>query len=234
MAIYALSDIHGELELWRQIQKFLTKDDTLIFLGDAIDRGKEGITILKEMLLDDRVIYLLGNHETNLLYALRNEDDREFLSGWFQDGGLSTWVEFSLLPFEEQNSLCKEISRLPLHITYINKNKKRIDLSHSGYTPEEKEDFEYTYSQKIEKYICNRKHLKEKWVDNKNIDYIIHGHTPTGCIDSSANGQIYCYCDNHKINIDTGATFLGVAALLDLDTLAPIYFYKKKIIKGDL
>ena len=33
MAVYALSDLHGNLELLRAIQKFLNEDDTVYFLG---------------------------------------------------------------------------------------------------------------------------------------------------------------------------------------------------------
>ena len=39
MAVYALSDLHGNLELLREIQKFLNEDDTVYFLGDGGDRG---------------------------------------------------------------------------------------------------------------------------------------------------------------------------------------------------
>ena len=33
MAVYALSDLHGNLELLKAIQKFLNENDTVYFLG---------------------------------------------------------------------------------------------------------------------------------------------------------------------------------------------------------
>ena len=38
MATYACSDLHGRLDLLKQIQDFLQPDDTVYFLGDAGDR----------------------------------------------------------------------------------------------------------------------------------------------------------------------------------------------------
>ena len=43
MATYACSDLHGNWELWAEIKKFLKPDDTLYYLGDATDRGPDGL-----------------------------------------------------------------------------------------------------------------------------------------------------------------------------------------------
>ena len=230
MAIYALSDMHGEIELWRQIQEFLTDEDTLVFLGDAADRGPEGLQVLQEMLKDERVVFLRGNHEQNIIEYYKDPDDHEFLRDWFTDGGYLTWLSFTSLPSQRQADLYQKLQNLPLHATYINKEGMRIKLSHSGFTPEIEDDAKYTYQfELLNKYVYNRKHLEESWVNCGEIDFIVHGHTPTGIMDAESRGQVLLHCDGHKINIDTGATFTGVAALLDLDTFTPTYFYK-----GDL
>ena len=226
MAIYALSDIHGEIELWKQIQEFLTKEDTLVFLGDAIDRGPEGLQVLQEMLSDERVIFLRGNHEQNIIEVYKDPDDYQFLQDWFKDGGYLTWLSFNSLPSHRQANLYQKLQNLPLHATYINNQGIRIKLSHSGFTPEVEDDAKYTQSQLLNKYLYNRKHLQQEWVNCEKIDLIVHDHTPTGFINSNLCGQVCFYCNKKKIDIDTGATFTGVAALLDLDTLTPTYFYK--------
>lgn len=41
MAVYALSDLHGYLDLYKQIKEFLKPEDKVYFLGDAGDRGPQ-------------------------------------------------------------------------------------------------------------------------------------------------------------------------------------------------
>lgn len=226
MSVYALSDLHGELELWNKIKNFLTKDDVLVFLGDVIDRGKDGLKILIEMLEDDRVIFLKGNHEQNLINAYLDPDDLDFLRGWFNDGGLYTWEEFLSWSKNKQKELYLKLSNLPSYAIYVNCNKTRILLSHSGFTPDKNSEDEVLSERKAQmKYLYNRKHIEDMWPDELDNTLVVHGHTPTGTIDRFSSGEVLQYCNNHKIDIDTGATFCGIAALLDLDTLLPIYFY---------
>ena len=42
------------------------------------------------------------------------------------------------------------------------------------------------------------------------------------------NIEIVTYCDGHKIDIDLGCFATKKIALLDLDTLEPIYFEEKE------
>lgn len=60
---YCFTDLHGCYDLWRQIKNYCDETDTLYFLGDAIDRGPDGVVLMEELLKDKRVIYLKGNHE---------------------------------------------------------------------------------------------------------------------------------------------------------------------------
>ena len=55
MAVWVTTDLHGNYDLWAQIKEFLQEDDTLIFLGDAMDRGSRGFEIFMELLNDERV-----------------------------------------------------------------------------------------------------------------------------------------------------------------------------------
>ena len=57
MAVWVTTDLHGNYDLWAQIKEFLQEDDTLIFLGDAVDRGSRGFEIFMELLNDERVCY---------------------------------------------------------------------------------------------------------------------------------------------------------------------------------
>ena len=68
----AIGDIHGDLvhllALWDALPA-LDGDDTLVFLGDYVDRGPHSADVVRwirdvlPMLTDARVVCLRGNHE---------------------------------------------------------------------------------------------------------------------------------------------------------------------------
>ena len=72
--IYFFTDIHGFKPLYDAIIEYcFTEDDspTIIFGGDACDRGPEGYSIMKDMLNNPHIIYLKGNHEDIFVKAAR-------------------------------------------------------------------------------------------------------------------------------------------------------------------
>lgn len=76
MATYAVSDIHGRKDLWLKANKeVFSPNDTIYFLGDAADRGPDGWEMIKTLLDDERVIYLIGNHEDMLIKAIEGGYD---------------------------------------------------------------------------------------------------------------------------------------------------------------
>jgi serine/threonine protein phosphatase 1 len=58
-------DIHGEADRFRtMLEKIVfSADDTLYILGDVIDRGMDGIALLREIVAAPNMVMLLGNHE---------------------------------------------------------------------------------------------------------------------------------------------------------------------------
>lgn len=99
--VYCFTDLHGNLNLFRQIKNFIQAEDKVFVLGDVIDRGTKGWKILKEILKDDRFILLKGNHEQMLVNSgrefLKNErclyGDDIYLH--MNNGGLSTLLDWS-------------------------------------------------------------------------------------------------------------------------------------------
>lgn len=72
--IFFFTDIHGMYDLYRAIMNFCNEQDpeaTIIFGGDAMDRGKDGYKIMKELLDNPKVVYLMGNHEDLFVKAAR-------------------------------------------------------------------------------------------------------------------------------------------------------------------
>ena len=67
-ATYAIGDLHGEVTLLRQLLELLTprSEDTLVFLGDYLDRGEDAlatIETLANLVTSCHCIFLRGNHD---------------------------------------------------------------------------------------------------------------------------------------------------------------------------
>jgi serine/threonine protein phosphatase 1 len=96
--VIAIGDIHGHsAALAGLIEQIAPKEtDTLIVLGDVIDRGPDSRGVI-ELLLDlarrCNLILLMGNHEEMLLAALEGRDDRKF---WLRFGGQATLDSYSI------------------------------------------------------------------------------------------------------------------------------------------
>jgi serine/threonine protein phosphatase 1 len=81
MSTVAIGDLHGYLEplqeMLEQIGPVLTEADTVVFLGDYIDRGPQSKQCIEALLAFRKqtaatVVCLLGNHEEWLLETLRD------------------------------------------------------------------------------------------------------------------------------------------------------------------
>lgn len=90
MATIAIGDVHGNLaalsDLLDQVRHELTASDTVVFLGDYIDRGPDSkgcvdaILRFKEEVSAD-VVCLLGNHEEWFLKTMRDHTSHSWLLG---------------------------------------------------------------------------------------------------------------------------------------------------------
>jgi serine/threonine protein phosphatase 1 len=90
MATFVIGDIHANLaalsDVLEQIAPRLQEDDTLVFLGDYIDRGPDSRGCVERILeLRERtvakVVTLLGNHEEWLLRSLNDSTRHSWLLG---------------------------------------------------------------------------------------------------------------------------------------------------------
>ncbi len=94
-----IGDIHGCITpLLRMLEIVEDRADTLVFLGDYIDRGPDSKKVVKQILnLKKRhrqVITLMGNHEFMLLNYLHGYDDSVFLNV----GGKQTLASYGIDP----------------------------------------------------------------------------------------------------------------------------------------
>ncbi len=102
MATVAIGDIHGQLkplcDLLERVRPNVGADDTVVFLGDYIDRGKDTRACIDAVLeftatVPATVVCLRGNHED---WMLRTRDDYRRHSWLLGMNGLSTIRSYSM------------------------------------------------------------------------------------------------------------------------------------------
>ena len=226
MSNFAVADLHGCYNQWRQIQTFCKDSDRIYVLGDCIDRNEDSLKTLKSVLNDPRVTLLCGNHEDMMLQSLIAERDWEFeqddmaLYRWRSNGGSITfdqWIE------DGRNfDWISVLQHLPLWAKYTNSEGKNIVMTHSGATPK----IGYDVSSLTRKTLLwDRKCIEElRWHRDEN-EIAVYGHTPILLMPQLKNWPqdeiepgAFWHCDMHKCNIDNGGCWTGYICLLDLDT----------------
>ena len=193
--VLAIGDIHGcfqDLKNLVENKIQLTRNDRLIFLGDYIDRGlqsKEVVDYIIALQKNYKVITLLGNHETMLLSALKNEDHWPV---WLMNGGAKTLSSFGISTI---NGLSNR---------YVSFFKKLIPFYrigdylfvHAGFNDYTENPFDDIYDML---WRCREKYTHPALKDK----VIVHGHClvkPGKCLDAVR--------DNHRvIGIDTGCVY---------------------------
>ena len=231
---YCFTDVHGQYDLWAQIRDYADETDKLIFLGDAIDRGPDGLKILQEILADDRITFLKGNHED---FLTRYGKDEMIIGLWTcsNNGGKPTYEALKAMNREDRVQLIDKVKKLPLYIAYENKRGQLIYLSHAGFTPWENM---YFFEDDL---LWDRNHFYEDWPQEKQYEnvYVVHGHTPAIVVayrlgqeidkDIDEDFNIFTYADGHKICLDLASCDSKKIALYDLDEMKiEAYFYGKK------
>lgn len=223
MSRYICADLHGNLKLWQEIEKFLKPTDTVYVLGDCGDRGDEPWETIKAVAANPKAVYIKGNHEDMLAKAMKEwlEDGHighdayllfsnggsGTLHGWLNDGAKIGWMNY--------------LNKLPTHIELLNTQGIRCHLVHAGFTPGS--DIKPTEKD----LIWNRDHFYDNWYGKDN-ELVIHGHTNVVKVahligepfafDTEEKLGAFWYCDNHKVCIDLGTYITGQTVLLDLDT----------------
>lgn len=173
MSTYIISDIHGCNIKFRKALKSikLKKEDTLVLLGDLIDRGPDSKEVLDTVFLlkehNFNIICIKGNHEQMLLDSL-NDFNQEL--NWLRNGGKETLSSF----------LTSDIEKIP---------EKYIDFLKSLDTYYILDDFIFVHAgidMTLQDPFSDEKSLlwlrkweekfDEKWLGKR---IVIHGHTPT-------------------------------------------------------
>ena len=208
MATYAATDLHGMYSLWKQIKEYMKPDDTLYYLGDAIDRGPRGWDVFTELLDDPRVIFIRGNHEDMMYKAYSHTGPlgKKCLQYWIENGGNITFENMKKIPFKIRMKYIKQIPKLSTMEVFKNGQGEIFLLTHAGCTPNKEywglNDEDWSYSN-----LWNRKHFTDPWPQDKNNEqkFVIHGHTPVQYMHQLAKGfeknekvVVSCYFYNNS------------------------------------
>lgn len=235
MSVYAVSDLHGCYDLYKQICNFIKPKDKVIFLGDAGDRGPDSWKTIKAIYENSQWIYLKGNHEDMLMKAMkalkgeetpRTWEDRweDPISSCYYNGGESTinsWIA------DGSNVIwINRLKNLDLICKYINLQCQEIILTHAGFTDKNILPTE-------EDLLWDRTHFYNPPEHFKTDNIIVHGHTPIFYLAKKLHRTEevniddlapFWYCDNHKVDIDCGSFQTNQTILLDLDSFEWYHF----------
>ncbi len=230
--IYVTSDLHGySLEKFKEMLASVnfSEKDFLYILGDVIDRGPDGIKIIKWLMSKSNAQLLLGNHEKMMLDCefiieeITNESaDRltgtmlNTFSLWVSNSGGVTLEALRAIRDSEQKYIFEYLNDAPLYET-VSAGDKDFILVHSGLGNfrEDKKLSEYSKHD----LVWTRPNLNTRYFDHI---MTVFGHTPTVSFGEEYKGR--ALKTDTWIDIDTGAGWGLNPMLLRLDDMKEFYF----------
>lgn len=217
MSTYAIGDIHACKKTFEHLLKKinLKKKDTLVLLGDYIDRGPDakGVfdLIFKLKAKGYQVQYIRGNHEQFLLSALNGGTDAH--TGFLSVGGKPTLKSFGATRVEKiERKYLHFIMELPYYLEigpYI--------FVHGGLDFDFENPLEATDEMLWMRYWYDE--INYEWLGKR---WIIHGHTPVPLFETQTQVQNLKDGKGQVVNLDNGCVYshkshLGQLTALDLE-----------------
>ncbi len=226
MATYVVSDLHGYYDVYKEgLKKIDFSDkDILYVIGDAIDRGNDGIQILQEIMHRDNMDILIGNHEFMMLNAVNPEGNPKCDGSdaylWLEaNGGDKTFDKYRKLSLCDRKELLAWLNDRLLSKTIMvdtSNGKQKFTLTHSHYNSDydgvKFRDVRYEEIWKIVWCSIYRQDTPCRSIYEKYADRLfITGHVPVQRIEGSIfaykNRLPEPYHNNNLINIDGGLSY---------------------------
>jgi len=203
--VFAVGDIHGcrsHLDRMLEILDINSENDTLVFIGDYIDRGPDSRGVV-DALLDIRkkiknVVFLKGNHEQMFLNYYREGKDEEL---FMHNGGLNTLISYGLAGAGKKHHAIPDTHMeffTTLQSWYITEDYIFVHAGLRPGIPVEKQD--------TDDLLWIRHDFINSHYNFGKI--IIFGHTPLSFTAPLIN--------KNKIGLDTGAVYGGKLSCVEL------------------
>jgi serine/threonine protein phosphatase 1 len=228
---YVCSDLHGYkfegfMELLEKVS--FSQKDELYVIGDVVDRGKDGVKLLKWMMAQKNVHLILGNHEAMLLacasFLFDDADcdttsltgtNRSLFATWMSNSGRPTYEALSVMRSSEVRYILEYLKKAPLY-ECITVNDREFVLVHGGLGNfrSEKPLSEYA----ITDLLWTRPNIYLDYYRDKTT---IFGHTPTVFLKESSKGR--ALVTETWVDIDAGCALGLDPVLLRLDDMKQFY-----------
>ena len=231
MAVYVMSDLHGNYEGFMSIleQIKFSEEDELYVDGDIVDRGKGGIKILQYMMMQPNIYPIIGNHEYALMQVLDfvtqeiteetiskiDEKTLQNIIEYQNIGGQVTLDEFHKLSKEEQQDIMEYLKEFAAYEEISVKGNKFV-IIHAGlinFRPERKLDDYQLYE-----LIFKAPNYEKVYFMDK---YLVTGHLPTRAIEGAKPDEIYMA--NNHIAMDCASGYGGKVGCIRLDDFQCFY-----------
>jgi len=218
--VYAVGDIHGRYDLLEKLLQLIREDaaqtskrNTLVFLGDYVDRGPRSRDVVECVMAlawpGWDIVALRGNHEEIMLEFCGNAD---VYRTWRDFGGADTLLSYGVRPpsFDDRAEFARAreefVRKVPArHVEYL----RSLPLSHTVG------DYHFVHAGVRPSVALDQQSPQDLlWIrdeflfSDRALDkVIVHGHSPTGRPVVRPN----------RIGVDTGAyaTNCLTAAILD-------------------
>lgn len=243
MATYVMADVHGLKDKYDELIKMIKEEDTLYVLGDVIDRGPNGISILRDIMQRKNVKMLMGNHEMMMIEYFYAETHPEleinlrylYLDRWCFNGNVSTLREYNGLSEDEKEEVMSYLKSLPFAFPNVEVNGRKFYLVHGFYVDGcldcdvVDNDYLLEHNKKYDDFIWERVDA----LSNVDVDRIVVlGHTPTPIVKEGMEPYEIWFNNEsietaNIIDIDCGCAAKNEnsrLALLCLDDLSVQYF----------
>ena len=202
----AIGDIHGCINALTSLVDFVEfrRDDTVITLGDYVDRGPNSCAVLDfvlELSKSHKLIPLRGNHE---IMMLDSRQKKSWFHAWMQYGGDATLLSYA--PSEDEAGSFADIP--DSHIDFLESNLVSYYECESHFFVHANVDAKIALNEQSDaslywkKYDNPERHFSEK--------IMVCGHT--------AQQTGLPLSNNHSICIDTWAYGGGWLSCFDVES----------------